>query len=74
MNISLIDYTKISPKGRAAGKRVTVYSVATEDLELALEKVLRTHTRRIADGDIAPQTRQGGYARSYQANADYRIF
>jgi hypothetical protein len=72
MNISLVDYTKISAKGRAAGKRVTTYQVDTESLEKALEKASRTHLRRIADGDLAPQTRQGGYARSY-GQADYQI-
>jgi hypothetical protein len=72
MNISLIDYTKTSPKGRAAGKRVTTYLVDTDSLDQAIEKVLRTHKRRIADGDLAPQTKQGGYARSY-GEADYRI-
>lgn len=72
MNIDLIDYTKISPKGRAAGKRVTAYQVDTEDLDLALEKARRTHARRLADGDLAPQTKPGGWARGY-GKADYKI-
>lgn len=71
MNISLIDYTKISPKGRAAGKRVTTYRVDTENLDLALEKAVRTHQRRIGDGDLAPQTKSGGWARG--GTADYQI-
>jgi hypothetical protein len=72
MQISLIDYTKISPKGRAAGKRVTVYRVETESLEEALAKATRTHRRRLEDGDLAPQTKPGGWARSY-GKVDYRI-
>jgi hypothetical protein len=73
MNIALIDYTKISPKGRAAGKRVTVYAVNTEDLDLALEKARRTHTRRQATGGLAPAKRPGGWAREYANEIDYRI-
>lgn len=71
--IALIDYTKISPKGRAAGKRVTVYRVATEDLDLALGKARRTHERRQETGGLAKAPRVGGWARSYTGQADYQI-
>jgi|GEM_PF-4208717 len=68
--IEIRDYTKTSPKGRAAGRRCTTYAVVATDLAGALDKASRTHSRRVADGDLIPWVKNLGAA---PATGTYRI-
>lgn len=72
--ISIRDYMKISPKGRAAGKRSTTYAVLAKSPKEAMEKAYRTHGRRMAQGDLTPGKRPGGWCQGREGTpADFMI-
>lgn len=60
MSIWIRDYTKTSPKGRAAGARVTTYQVAENDYQEAY----RLHQEAIASGEISTPVKIAGWGRS----------
>ena len=68
--IEIRDYTKNSPKGRAAGRRCTYDSVEATTVTEAKAKATRTHERRIADGDLVPAAKSLG---AQQASGTYLI-
>jgi len=70
IEIEIRDYTKFSPKGRAAGRRSTYYAVEATTLTEAKAKALRTHNRRIADKDLVPAAKSLG---AQEASGSYRI-
>jgi len=57
--ISIIDYTKIGPSGRAAGKRVTTYPVRDQ------EAAYKLHQEAIEAGTLSKPVKLAGWVRSY---------
>lgn len=56
------DYTKLSPKGRAAGSRYTTYTVADET---DFEDAYRQHNAAIAAGTLSTPVKIAGWGRDY---------
>lgn len=73
MNIGIIDYMIRSPKGRAAGKRVTVYAVGADTREAAAEAAYAAHEENIRTGAVEAPYTTAGYALKSGATPDFTI-